>query len=202
MFDPDARQFSRADLCELAGYEVETVKALRKQGDWPFSGEDLGAGQWRRYSAIEIVVAAAMRHCADPRGYGLSWKLARMVTTSGGHDAALCALKDKYSQLSPKEACDALGAPWADRGIDLWCGYARLSTAARPGVDVGGAMLPAGTLKGIQRTINDHDFRNRDASRGFGNKISQVFLCNISQIVREIDARAKALRVNFPIAAE
>jgi hypothetical protein len=187
MFDPREERLTRVWLCALSDIPVETYKYLLKSETWPFlSDYDAGKG-WARYSAIHVCIASAMRKLADKNGFGLSWPLAARIAHAGAA-GFYCVLKDRYGELSNDEAADVLSVPWDNRTKDLWTGYARIAPANGMG-DEGGWTLPCGTFGSLSAVLE---------TPPDGESVCDVHTINLSQIVREVEARGRGLKINFP----
>lgn len=187
MFDPQSETMTRVWLCGLADIPVETYKYLLKQELWPFASDFGDSGGWARYSPVHACVARAMRKLTDKESFGLSWALAARIAHSGA-SGFYCALKDRYGALSRAESANLLVAPWTDRSKDLWTGYARISPA-NGGEDEGGWTLPCGTYASLAKVLE---------TPPDGDAVAAIHQINLSQIVREVEARGRALNINFP----
>lgn len=195
MFDYRKDVFTRAALCELSGFDVETVKSLRKTGDWIFVEDDVADRAWRRYSAEDVLMAAAVRHLADPRGYGLSWRLAKRIVTNSIIAPASAALRSHFGIFTEADALRVLDERWPDRAVDLWAGYARIGNAA--GSDLEGWSLPGGTLPKILVDVASTNARRVER----GETVTQLVLFNVSHTLRAVMHRAAAAAIEFPASA-
>lgn len=193
MFDPHKETLTRKALCAVAGWSLDTYGNLKKAGHLPFF-ETATDSRWLRISSVNALVAAGMTKLAEESSdfSEISWKNASRIAYDG-RAAATCVLRNRYGKLSDAEAEDLLGSPWKDRSADLWCGYARTIDANG---DEGGWTLPCGTLGVLMDEIQ------RRSGNKAETRILKIILLNYSEVLADAEARARALKITFPMLDE
>lgn len=169
--------FTRSIAALLSGMSEDQIKNFSRSDRAPSflrSGEDLGPGRWTRYSARDIVLIALAERLRMQIGYaeGLRPDTAAKIAAH-----AAWSIEDALASTHP-----------------IWAGYVGEPldhTDRGTGEDRKGGYNVAGTLPDISAKI---------ASMPEGAPV-RLFLVNVTEVIREVRARAKQHAVHLDLDA-
>lgn len=166
--------YTRIDLCALSGIDIDNFKSLWRRDQLPIAaGANVRARRVEGYSALDVITVAVGQAFISQAGYE------RGLQASGAMPIAAAA-------------SDWIHAAFAKpSGDDIWAGMlgARVGRFENGRVKAGWHV--GGTLAEVTAEISRENSRSRSG-------VVRAFLINVSEVIREVQERARQARIFFP----